>query len=103
MKEMPKRVFISWSGQESQSVASALRDTIQDLFEGKIQPIVSFYDLSAGSLWQRELEVKLAGSSAGILCITPENVKSDWILYEAGALSKGEFVCPYLIGVEPKE
>lgn len=38
--------------------------------------------------------------------LTPENVDSAWILFEAGALSKTinqTFVCPYLIDLEPTD
>jgi hypothetical protein len=45
-------------------------------------------------------------AKAGIICLTPSNLHSDWILFEAGALSKtlkNTFVCPLLIGLEPAD
>src|SRR5260370_27646883 len=43
----------------------------------------------------------------GIICLTPENLRADWILYEAGALSKTldakTRVCTYLLaGLESR-
>lgn len=46
----------------------------------------------------------LRETNFGIICITPENIASPWLLFEAGAVSKalqGSFVCPYLIDLEP--
>ncbi|HTX92277.1 MAG TPA: hypothetical protein VMC09_13790, partial [Anaerolineales bacterium] len=45
-------------------------------------------------------------SSFGIICVTPENLNSLWIQFEAGALSnsiKKAYVCPYLFGMEKKD
>jgi hypothetical protein len=49
------------------------------------------------------ISAPLRPESAGIICLTPENVAEPWILFEAGALSKTlekTFVCTYLIGIE---
>src|SRR5450631_3221002 len=49
---------------------------------------------------------RLQSAKAGIICLTPSNLRSEWILFEAGALSKtiqNTFVCPLLIGLEPAE
>jgi hypothetical protein len=48
----------------------------------------------------------LEAAKAGIICLTPSNLHSDWILFEAGALSKtlqNTYVCPFLIGLEPSD
>lgn len=42
----------------------------------------------------------------GVLCLTPENLQSSWMSFEAGALSKAvsaSRVIPYLLGFEPRE
>jgi hypothetical protein len=48
----------------------------------------------------------LQAAKAGIICVTPSNIHSDWLLFETGALSKAlekTFVCPFLIGIEPAD
>ena len=44
----------------------------------------------------------LSESQIGILCVTRDNIHNDWILFEAGALSKSlekSHVCPVLFGI----
>jgi hypothetical protein len=59
-------------------------------------------DIEAGVRWHHELTTRLAECNFGVICLTPENRQSPWLLYEAGALSKvieGGSVVPYLSGV----
>ena len=59
-------------------------------------------DIAAGSRWLNEISKELVDAGVGILCITPENQASPWLLFEAGALSKTldqTFVCPLLYGI----
>lgn len=45
-------------------------------------------------------------AKAGIICLTKANLHSDWLLFEAGALSKKvaqSFVCPLLIDLKPSD
>ena len=48
---------------------------------------------------------QLENHRIGIFCVTPENMLSPWLLFEAGALSKvhDARVCPLLIGVPGEE
>jgi hypothetical protein len=45
-------------------------------------------DTQVGSLWGEKLSGELEGSNFGIICLTPDNLESRWIHFEAGALSK---------------
>jgi hypothetical protein len=48
----------------------------------------------------------LEKAKAGIICLTAGNLHSDWLLFEAGALSKKveqSFVCPLLIDLKPSQ
>jgi hypothetical protein len=81
------KVFISWSGKRSRSVASALKEWIPTVLED-VEPWVSDKDISAGERWSQSVAGELEAANFGIICITPENVSNDWILFEAGALSK---------------
>lgn len=67
------------------------------------KPWVSDKDISAGDRWAQAIAGELESSNFGILCITPENLTSEWILFEAGALSKAmqdAKVIPLLFGLE---
>lgn len=81
------KVFISWSGERSQVVAQALRKWLQYVLH-YVQPWVSETDIAAGERWAQSVAKELEACHFGIICVTPENVGSPWILFEAGALAK---------------
>jgi hypothetical protein len=59
-------------------------------------------DISKGKPWFATISEQLARSRVCVLCVTPENVGSAWLYYEAGAIAhalRNALVCPYLIGV----
>ena len=80
-------IFISWSGERSRHVATALRDWIPMVIQAAI-PFMSDVDIEAGSRSLNEIARALEGVRLGISCLTPENLNSAWLLYEGGALSK---------------
>lgn len=70
------------------------------------KPWISTEDIEKGSNWLIELNNKLTSHKFAIICLTPENLKSDWILFECGALAKAlkrSYVCPLLIDLEAKD
>jgi len=81
------KVFISWSGKRSKALAIALKEWLPLILQ-YAKPWVSEKDISAGDRWAQAVAGELESSNFGILCITPENLRSEWILFEAGALSK---------------
>jgi len=96
------KVFISWSGERSKIIANSLRDWIP-LVLHYVEPWLSEADLSAGDRWVQEVAKELEASNFGIICVTPENINSQWILFEAGALAKsmqGSKVIPLLFNLE---
>lgn len=81
------KIFISWSGKLSQSIAKELSEWLPSI----IQSIEVFYspdDIKKGENWDSKLTNELQSSNFGIVCLTPENVQAPWIHFEAGALSK---------------
>lgn len=95
-------VFISWSGERSQSVAEKLRSWLPYVIESPSYWLSS-RDLQDGRRWATELAERLEVSHFGILVVTPENSSSPWLLFEAGALSKGiqaGRVLPYLVAIK---
>jgi hypothetical protein len=96
------KIFISWSGARSRELAVALRDWLRLVLQ-YAEPWVSEKDISAGDRWAQTIAGALESSNFGIICITPENLNSQWILFEAGALSKSMLdakVIPLLLGLE---
>ncbi|MBO9499543.1 MAG: toll/interleukin-1 receptor domain-containing protein [Novosphingobium sp.] len=96
------KVFISWSGKRSKALAVALKEWLPLILQ-YVKPWVSEKDISAGERWAQAIAGELEASNFGILCVTPENLQSEWILFEAGALSKSmqdAKVIPLLFGLE---
>lgn len=92
------KVFISWSGVRSRHLAECLRTWLPRVLQS-LRPWMSEEDISAGSRWFSEVSKELCDTSAGILCVTPENQHNTWLIFEAGALSKTvdqTFLCPVL-------
>jgi len=61
---------------------------------------VSAHDIESGARWAATLTNELEKTNYGILCLTPSNLNSRWLLFEAGALSKFQesSVCGLLLG-----
>jgi len=67
------KVFISWSGETSKAVATALYDWLPEVIQNG-QPWISNHDIHLG---EQLPELKI-----GILCLTPDNLSAPWILFE---------------------
>lgn len=81
------RVFISWSGDRSRQVAKHLRDWPPMVLH-YVEPWVSDADIEAGERWAQTVAGELEISNFGIVCVTPENLNSPWLLFESDALAK---------------
>jgi hypothetical protein len=97
------KVFISWSGLMSKKMAEAIYKWLPDVIQA-CEPWMSSTNIDVGNRWSSDLARELEETRFGILCLTPENLKEPWILFEAGALSKTidkTNVCPYLLNMDP--
>lgn len=97
------KVFISWSGERSRDVATALGDWLPQVLHA-VDPFVSTRDLAAGGRWTIELAERLEKTDFGIVCITQENQLAPWLNYEAGAIAKAmaaSRVVPLAIDLAP--
>jgi TIR domain len=102
------RLFISWSGRRSQRLAEMLKKWLETHFSGYgISAFVSS-DIRKGSLWLAAVNAELQQADAGLFCLTAKSLDSEWVLFEAGALSTavalhtGEArIFTYLLGVDP--
>ena len=96
---------MSWSGKRSKAVANALREWLPLVLQ-YVEPWVSDKDIAAGDRWAQALTEKLDTANFGIICVTPENIGSEWLVFEAGALSKSMLdgkVIPLLFGLDSSD
>ncbi|MBN1655388.1 MAG: toll/interleukin-1 receptor domain-containing protein [Deltaproteobacteria bacterium] len=94
-------IFISWSGSASQSLAQALRGWLRAVVQ-LATPWMSEVDIHAGQRWGHEVANRLEGTKFGIVCVTPENLASPWLMFEAGALARSVSsarLVPVLLGI----
>ncbi len=79
-------VFLSWSGSTSKSVAELLRDWLPTVIQS-LNPWISSRDIPTGQRWFDQISNTANTYSYGLFCLTPDNLDSKWIHYEAGAIS----------------
>ena len=94
-------MIISWSGERSRAVASALRNFIPLVFQ-RAEVFTTADDIEKGARWTAEVSKELERADVAILCLTPEALNSPWMTFEAGALSKSLTpgrVIPLLVGL----
>ena len=99
------KVFLSWSGHPSLQVARTLRDWIRNVLPS-VDTWMSEEDIAMGSRWANKLGQELEETNACILCLTPDNMNSTWLHFEAGEAAKvvrNSLVCPFLMGVQKAE
>ncbi|MFB8172634.1 toll/interleukin-1 receptor domain-containing protein [Kitasatospora purpeofusca] len=99
------KVFLSWSGERSKRAAEILKTWLPDVLQA-LDPWVSSRDILKGSRGSRDIANELEGANFGIICVTTEGQKSQWINFEAGALSKQideAYVVPFLIDLKPSD
>ena len=98
------KIFLSWSGESSNALATALSEWLKLVFP-EVSIWVSSRDIQAGERWGTELDRELETAGFGILCLVPTNLLAPWLLFEAGALSKAVAsarVIPYCLGFQPE-
>jgi hypothetical protein len=97
------QLFLSWSGPQSKAIAQALRNWIPMLINA-VKPWMSS-EIEKGRKWGAEITTNLEATSFGIICLTPTNLHSPWIHFEAGALSKRSEarVWTFLTGLTPTD
>ena len=96
------KVFISWSGEQSRETALLLREWLPEVIQS-IKPWMSEKDIDRGAMWFGELGKQLEDHDFGIICLTRENSKAPWILFESGALMNSltsKKVCSLLVDLQ---
>ena len=95
------QVFLSWSGERSKAMAEIFGNWLGQVIQA-VEPWISS-DMEKGTRWSPEIATRLENSRVGIICLTPENLNANWILFEAGAVSKTKdaHVCTLLLDLSP--
>jgi hypothetical protein len=92
-------VFICWSGRRSERLARAMNDQwLPQLLGDRVSSFVSFADIERGERWFDRLLVELREADAAIVCLTPENLDSRWMHFEAGMVYGRAAVFPVFLG-----
>ncbi|MFE9749971.1 toll/interleukin-1 receptor domain-containing protein [Saccharothrix saharensis] len=81
------KVFLSWSGAETRQFAGFLHEWLQLVIQ-TVKPWMSDKDIAKGRLSMAELGAELEGTRFGIVVLTAANQASQWINFEAGAISR---------------
>jgi hypothetical protein len=98
------KVFISWSGELSKKIARAMTEWLPSALQN-VKPWFS-EEIEKGANWQNELSSQLKDTKFSIIILTGEALKSDWIMFEAGATANAvgrTHACPLLFGIEPAD
>ena len=98
-----KKVFLCWSKDRSKAIAEGWAKLLPEIVNG--EPILST-EFQKGREWSTVLRKDLDEAKTGIVFITPENMASPWIHFEAGALatavaSRNGEVFTYVYGFDP--
>jgi len=81
-------VFLCWSGKRSKNLADAVKTFLPKTMPGlKEEDVFVSDELEKGTTWFESIIKKLWQSSAGVVCLTAENLESPWLHFEAGALA----------------
>lgn len=99
------RVFISWSGEVSRQIAEVLRDWLPSVLQST-KPYFSGEDIEKGTRWLSDISENLKESKVCLLVLTPDNLSSIWMNFEAGAASTSfekSRICPLLFNLRPEQ
>jgi TIR domain len=78
-------VFLSWSGARSKDYATNFNEWLSIVVPGV--PIFFSPDIEGGRRSFAAIEEGLRSCTYGVCCLTPDNLDSTWLHFEAGAIS----------------
>jgi len=99
------KIFLSWSGDRSRYIAECLNKWIPRIIQN-IDIWFSKEDIPKGQIWFSKMLKALMGSKFGIICLTPDNLASEWLHFETGAILKEVeegAVYTLLYGIQPRD
>ena len=82
---MAYKIFISWSKNKSRLLAEATKKFLISTLGNSIEVFFS-PDMYKGTCVDNEIHQNLINSNKCLVCITSDNFKNPWLLYEAGVV-----------------
>ncbi len=94
------KVFVSWSKPASRAVAQLFTDWLPKVIQECRAPYFSV-ETDKGDAWFQAITQNLQDSKIGVVFITRENLREEWIHFEAGAIyaALDKRVFPILVGI----
>ena len=98
------KIFISWSKNKSRQLAEATKNFLERTLGNSVEFFFS-PEMYKGTSVDHEIHENLLESSKCLVCVTSENFKNPWLLYEAGVVyganhqkTKEGIIIPILFG-----
>ncbi|MCZ6864175.1 MAG: toll/interleukin-1 receptor domain-containing protein [Candidatus Dadabacteria bacterium] len=79
-------IFVSFHEEKSKKIAELICKWLPKVIQS-VKPWASF-NIGKGKNWMSEVIEGLEKIDFGLICLTPDNLDSTWIHYEAGAFAK---------------
>ncbi|MCG9900873.1 MAG: hypothetical protein MH132_12785 [Hydrotalea sp.] len=96
---MTNNIFLSWSGKLSNAIAYAFHQYLPIILQNS-SSFFSPESIEKDADWFNKIKAELINVKTGIIFLTKENIKSEWIILEAGGiLSKGS-ICVLLCDLD---
>lgn len=88
---MRKKIFFSWSKNSSLTIANAFYEFMPQIISVSQKNIFfSPNTILKDATWFNEIQIGLSEAETGIVFLTKDNIKEEWMLFEAGGIfSKG--------------
>ena len=87
------RIFISWSKDKSRLLATETKKLITNTLGNSIELFFS-PEMYKGTSVDNEIHENLLQSDKCIVCITADNFKNPWLMYEAGVVYGSHYLSP---------
>ena len=79
------KIFLSWSKNKSKLLAEATKEFLTNVLGNSVEFFFS-PEMYKGTRVDNEIHKNLVSCDKCIVCITAENYKNPWLLYEAGVV-----------------
>lgn len=87
------KIFISWSKDKSRQLAMETKKLITNTLGNSVKLFFS-PDMYKGTCVDNEINENLLASDKCIVCITADNFKNPWLMYEAGVVYGSHYLAP---------